>query len=97
MQVSVVVGGLIPTAFGLILVEKHDSTTQKQVLLSMLSTPIIVSVVQLLLLYTFFKVDTPVFYQQKGDLVGLRNVLRLIYVDRIVENKISEVRQGGGG
>lgn len=62
MQVSVVVGGLIPTGIGLVNIPDDDKSLQESILITMILVPAAVSGLQLLLLLTVYRVDTPIYY-----------------------------------
>lgn len=63
MQVSVVIGGLIPTGIGLVTIPAGDKSLQESILIAMILVPAAVSGLQLLLLLTVYRVDTPIYYQ----------------------------------
>lgn len=63
MQVSVVIGGLIPTGIGLVTIPDGDKSLQESILITMILVPAAVSGLQLLLLLTVYRVDTPIYYQ----------------------------------
>jgi ethanolamine transporter EutH len=85
MQVSVVVGGLIPTAIGLITIDEDNKSLQKSILEIMIAIPAAVSVLQILLLLTVYRVDTPTYYQQKGDMANVRRALAFVYKPYAIE------------
>jgi len=91
MQVSVVVGGLIPTAIGLIDITPENKSLQKNILEIMILIPAAVAVLQLLLLLTIFRVDTPTYYQQTGDMANVRRALAFVYKPYAIENKVNEI------
>lgn len=95
MQVSVVVGGLIPCSFGLIDIEKDDDHLQKQLLTIMIIIPAAVAAVQMLLLMTMFRVDTPVYYNQQGDMANVRRALSFVYKPYAIEAKVNELMHRG--
>ena len=97
MQVSVVVGGLIPTSFGLINIDENDTDLQKQILTIMILIPAAVSVLQLLLLLTIYRVDTPVYYLQKGNISEVRRALSYVYRPYAIESKVNEIMNKDSG
>lgn len=56
--------------------------------------PIILSVIQIFLLITVFKYDTPVFLQLKGDQVSLNEIMSNIYHPYVVQERIAELSNG---
>ena len=93
-QVMVVVGGLIPCGVGLIVLDGTDKTLEKEVLWSLILSPVVIGVIQTMLLLCVFRLDTPVYYNSKGDTQKMREILSKIYKPNVVQNKIDEI-QGG--
>lgn len=91
MQVTVVCGGLIPTAFGFVNLEPDDDALQKEVLYSLILIPVGVAALQLLLLLTIYRIDTPVYYNQKGDMASMRRALGYVYKPHAIEHKVNEL------
>ena len=60
-------------------------------LYSLLLIPVGVSALQLLLLLTVFRIDTPVYYHQKGDMASMRRALSFVYKQHAIEHKVNEL------
>lgn len=94
MQVSAVFGGLITTAFGLVRFNENDTNKLEQKLTVLLLTPAILSAIQLILLLIFFRIDTPVYYNQCGDVHKMREALQFVYKEEVIESKANEIMFG---
>jgi len=57
----------------------------------MILVPGVVAIIQLILLLTVYRVDTPTYYQQKGDMANLRRALAFVYKPFAIENKVNEI------
>ena len=51
----------------------------------MILIPAAVSALQLLLLLLAYRVDTPVYYQQQGDMANVRRALSFVYKPYAIE------------
>ena len=98
----VVTGGLIPTGFGLINIKCDDTSTclkgpfetgmeQDTILPLLILTPAVLSGIQLLLLIFVYRIDTPVYYNQKGDVQAMREALKFVYKPYAIEKKVNEI------
>lgn len=75
--------------------ERDETDKQETILTMLILTPAVVAVLQLLLLLTVFRIDTPIFYHQKGDAQKMREALKYVYKPYAIENKADEILQGG--
>lgn len=53
--------------------------------------PIILSVIQIFMLITVFKHDTPVFLQLKGENVALNEIMGNLYHPYVVQERIAQL------
>lgn len=75
--------------------EKYDASKNKFfVTLLVALIPIIISVIQIFLLITIFRYDTPVFLQLKGDNVSLNEIMSNIYHPLVVQERIAQLAKG---
>lgn len=78
-QVMVVVGGCIPCGIGLISLDGTDLGLCKTVLYALILSPVAIAVIMTMLLLLVFRLDTPVYYNSKGDTHKTREILSKIY------------------
>ena len=62
--------------------------------LTVSAIPIIFATIQILLFVFVFPYETPVILKQQGDFKKLKELFQKIYINEIVNEKITEVEEG---
>ena len=101
VQIQFTFGFLIAYAFGLLVPyqTKSDGTENLEIYTSgiwklIFVFPGIVALLQILLLLTIYKDDTPTYYRQKEDNEKFSSTLLKIYVEYDTENKLYKSKEG---
>jgi MFS family permease len=86
-QLCITFGILVPFSIGIFFPDPstYSDTTNKIFVIALISAiPICLSILQVFLLVTIFRYDTPVFLKLKGDGVGLNELMSKIYHPYVV-------------
>jgi len=98
MQLSVVFGIMLPFVIGLMQAShvKLEDMNEEEVwtfIWIVFTIPIVISLLQLGLLLTVFRYDTPNFLVQNGDDAKLRQLFEHIYHADVVEERIANIKE----
>lgn len=78
-QICITFGIIVPFSIGLAYPSTQDNDTNTQEINILFIIPIILSGLQVILLFTVFRYDTPIMIKQKGEYEKLKNFMSNIY------------------